>query len=52
VRHRIAGGLANTDKLMNDAFFLGVYPGLTPAMLDYVEEVFDAFFCAVRRKAA
>src|SRR6266850_2524872 len=37
--HRVVGGLENTDRLMNDAFFIGVYPGLTPAMLDYVEEV-------------
>ncbi|HWG44312.1 MAG TPA: lipopolysaccharide biosynthesis protein RfbH [Gemmataceae bacterium] len=43
VKHRVVGGLTNTDKIMNDAFFLGVYPGLTPAMLDYVEEAFRDF---------
>jgi CDP-6-deoxy-D-xylo-4-hexulose-3-dehydrase len=52
VPHRVVGDLAGTDRLMNDALFLGVYPGLTPAMLDYVEEVLDSFFRAVRRKAA
>jgi CDP-6-deoxy-D-xylo-4-hexulose-3-dehydrase len=45
----VVGDLTNTDKIMNDAFFVGVYPGLTPAMLDYVEEVFGDFFHAVRR---
>jgi CDP-6-deoxy-D-xylo-4-hexulose-3-dehydrase len=44
VPHRIAGDLANTDKIMNDSFFVGVYPGLSPAMLDYMEESFFDFF--------
>ena len=48
VRHRVVGGLENADKLMNDAFFIGVYPGLTPAMLDWVEESLADFFAAVR----
>jgi CDP-6-deoxy-D-xylo-4-hexulose-3-dehydrase len=49
VRYRVAGDLANTDKLMNDAFFVGVYPGLTPSMLDYMEEAFASFFQSARR---
>lgn len=48
VPHRQAGGLENTDRLMNDAFFLGVYPGLSPAMLDYLEGAFEEFFNRVR----
>jgi CDP-6-deoxy-D-xylo-4-hexulose-3-dehydrase len=50
VPHRVVGGLTNTDRIMNDAFFIGVYPGLTPAMLDYVEETFAAFFQEVRAR--
>jgi CDP-4-dehydro-6-deoxyglucose reductase, E1 len=49
VEHRVVGDLANTDKLMADAFFLGVYPGLTGPMLDYLGTVLDDFFVAVRR---
>jgi len=33
---------------MNDAFFIGVYPGLSLAMLAHMEEVFGDFFRAVR----
>jgi CDP-6-deoxy-D-xylo-4-hexulose-3-dehydrase len=31
------------DEIMNSAIFLGTYPGLTPAMLDYEIEVIRAF---------
>ena len=44
IPHRIVGTLAASDTVMNDTFFVGVYPGLTPAMLDYVVEAFAAFF--------
>jgi len=36
VPHRIAGPLTQTDFVMNNVFWVGVYPGLTAAMLDYV----------------
>jgi CDP-6-deoxy-D-xylo-4-hexulose-3-dehydrase len=52
VPHRVVGDLTSTDKIMNDAFFIGVYPGLTPDMLAYVEETFAEFFQAVRRSQA
>jgi CDP-6-deoxy-D-xylo-4-hexulose-3-dehydrase len=53
IAHRVVGGLTNTDKIMRDSFFVGVYPGLTGAMLDYVAESFTDFFRAQRsRKAA
>ena len=40
--HRVAAPLANTDFVMNQVFWIGVYPGITPAMLDYVLESFHA----------
>jgi CDP-6-deoxy-D-xylo-4-hexulose-3-dehydrase len=46
---RVVGGLENTDRIMTDSFFIGVYPGLTAAMLGYVEEVFADFFRAIRQ---
>lgn len=48
IKHRVVGDLINTDKIMKDAFFIGVYPGLTPEMLDYVEGAFRDFFQTLR----
>ncbi len=36
---RVIGGLANTDRIMNDGFWLGVYPGMTDEMLVYMSDV-------------
>lgn len=42
--YRISGELINTDKIMNDTLWIGVYPGLTKEMLDFVCEKIEAFF--------
>ncbi len=34
--YRQIGDLTNTDRIMNDTFWLGVYQGLTPQMIDFV----------------
>jgi CDP-6-deoxy-D-xylo-4-hexulose-3-dehydrase len=33
---RIVGELTNTNRIMNDTFWIGVYPGMTDAMIDYM----------------
>ena len=34
--YRIVGDLKNTDRIMNDTFWVGVYPGMTDEMIDYM----------------
>ncbi len=38
VNYRVAGSLENTDAITERSFWIGVYPGLTTAMLDYMVE--------------
>jgi CDP-6-deoxy-D-xylo-4-hexulose-3-dehydrase len=40
VPYRVVGDLEVSDIVMNRAFWIGVYPGLTPPMIEYVLEVF------------
>jgi CDP-4-dehydro-6-deoxyglucose reductase, E1 len=40
---RVVGELTAADQVMNDAFWVGVYPGLTEAMLSYVVETIRRF---------
>ena len=35
-KYRIAGTLENTDRIMKDTFWVGVYPGMTDEMIDYM----------------
>lgn len=41
--YRIVGKLTNTDLIMNQAFWVGVYPGMTEAMLAYIVQLVRAF---------
>jgi CDP-6-deoxy-D-xylo-4-hexulose-3-dehydrase len=43
VNFRIVGDLKNSDIAMMRSFWLGVYPGLTPEMLDYVADSVSEF---------
>jgi CDP-4-dehydro-6-deoxyglucose reductase, E1 len=40
---RVVGDLANTNHIMNNTFFIGVYPGLKKEDLEYINEVFHNF---------
>lgn len=38
VEYRVHGSLEHTDKVMNDSFWMGVWPGIDDAMMDYMVE--------------
>lgn len=37
--YRVSGGLDTTDFIMNNTFWVGVYPGMTDEMIDYMAKV-------------
>ncbi len=37
--YRVVGELTNTDRIMNDTFWVGVYPGMTYEKIDYMAKV-------------
>ena len=37
--YRVVGELPQTDRIMEETFWVGVYPGMTDAMLDKIAEV-------------
>ncbi len=43
IPHRIPGSLENTDMVADNLFWIGVYPGLTDRMVDYVLATFEGF---------
>ena len=43
IQYRVVGDLKNTDLVMNNTFWVGVYPGLTVEMMKYIAECFEEF---------
>jgi CDP-6-deoxy-D-xylo-4-hexulose-3-dehydrase len=43
VRHRVVGDLAASDRVMTSAFWVGLYPGLTAPMLEFVIDSISGF---------
>jgi CDP-6-deoxy-D-xylo-4-hexulose-3-dehydrase len=44
VKCKIVGELKNTDKIMNDTFWIGIYPDITDEMISYIESKVKEFF--------
>lgn len=44
INYRVSGTLENTDYIMNNTFFIGVYPGIDDEKIAYIIKVFDQFF--------
>lgn len=49
VDFRVVGDLTNTDIVMNRAFWVGTYPGLTAEMLDFIAESIAEFMESAAR---
>ena len=47
IKYRMVGDLKNTDLVMNNLFWIGVYPGLTKDMLAYIDDVVKRFFIKI-----
>lgn len=41
--YRVIGELKNTDRIMNDTFWIGLYPGMTENMLEYMVETIKEY---------
>ena len=48
--YRVVGHLTNADFVMNQVFWIGVYPGISPAMLDYMLETLHGGGCGSDRE--
>jgi CDP-6-deoxy-D-xylo-4-hexulose-3-dehydrase len=46
--YRVVGDLTNTDFVMNNAFWIGTFPGLTEPMLDYIADVAKEFVATAK----
>ncbi|MBD84475.1 MAG: lipopolysaccharide biosynthesis protein RfbH [Acidiferrobacteraceae bacterium] len=44
IAYRVASTLRNSDVIMSSTFWLGVYPGLSTEMLDYVADELEQYF--------
>lgn len=43
IKYRVFGSLRNTDLVMNNLFWIGIYPGITEEKLSYVVKMFNKF---------
>ncbi|HET59693.1 MAG TPA: lipopolysaccharide biosynthesis protein RfbH, partial [Chloroflexi bacterium] len=48
IPRRVVGDLTNTDLIMTNTFFIGVYPGIDEAQLGYITDVFSRFMAGER----
>jgi len=48
--YRVAGEMRNTDFVMNNVFWVGTYPGITPPMLDFVAKTITGFIAQAKSR--
>jgi len=50
VKYRQIGNLQNSDKVMTNTFWIGVYPGITEEMIDWVVQSFEDYLGQLKVK--
>ena len=48
LEYRVVGEMTNADYVMNHVFWIGVFPGLTPPMLDHIAQTMTAFVATAK----
>ena len=48
IKYRKIGNLTNTDRIMNDTFFLGTFPGIGSKQIEYTMDVIKNFLTSRR----
>lgn len=51
IKYKKIGDLENSNKITNNGFWIGLYPGITSEMIDYVLEKFDSFISSMSLRA-
>jgi dTDP-4-amino-4,6-dideoxygalactose transaminase len=46
-KHKIIGNLKNTDKIMSDSFWIGVWPGLGKLELNFIVKEIRTFISRI-----
>jgi len=48
VKYKIHGELKNSNKILKDCFFLGIYPGITDEMMNYIIKTLDNYMNKIK----
>lgn len=48
IKYREIGDLKNSNKITNDGFWIGVFPGITDEMINYILSQFQSFLKTTR----
>ena len=48
IKYKVHGELVNANKILKDCFFLGIYPGITEEMMNYVIKTLDNYMSKVK----
>jgi len=50
VKYKVSGSLKNSDFVLKNTFFVGVWPGITEEQMGYMKEVFSGYFKKFRKR--